>query len=134
MNWTVYTEALYAYFQLIHCIYIFLFRYFTSLHRGVSQQQLRYPRSVHLRSPARQRVVPPSSLRQELVSRDQSLPRRASRANPPVSSVSGFHTSSPLSPSSLTHTHTHVHSTRCNTLGAGVIWVLTWGTGSRFLY
>ena len=37
MNWTVYTEALYAYFQLIHCIYIFLFRYFTSLHRGVSQ-------------------------------------------------------------------------------------------------
>ena len=39
MNWTVYTEALYAYFQLIHCIYIFLFRYFTSLHRGVSQQQ-----------------------------------------------------------------------------------------------
>ena len=38
MNWTVYTEALYAYFQLIHCIYIFLFRYFTSLHRGVSQQ------------------------------------------------------------------------------------------------
>ena len=62
MNWTVYTEALYAYFQLIHCIYIFLFRYFTSLHRGVSQQWAVPLTELLAGSPAPQWAVPLTEL------------------------------------------------------------------------